>query len=73
MFDGKTARLFQDGMEVAEQGGEADTTPSMVDLMIGQYSAGPGEAFQVTGRIERLRIYHRLLTPDEITRAAQSK
>ncbi|MBI2927429.1 MAG: hypothetical protein HYY24_17165 [Verrucomicrobia bacterium] len=72
-FDGQTARLFQGGLQVAEKAGTANTAPWPGELHIGQYSGAPGVAYQVTGQIAGVKIYHRTLTTDEAARAAEAK
>ena len=72
-FDGQAARLFQDGLQVAEKSGTANTAPWPGELHIGQYSAAPGPAYQVTGQIAGVKIYHRALTAEDAARAAEAK
>ena len=43
------------------------------ELHIGQYSASPGDDFQVTGRIAGVKIYHRPLATAEVTEGARTK
>jgi hypothetical protein len=72
-FDGKTARLFEDGVQVAEVAGTARTDAWPGELHLGQYSAGPSEDFQVTGRLAGLKLYHRPLAGTEVAEAARTK
>ena len=72
-FDGRTARLFQDGVQVAERAGSANTSRWAGDLCIGQYSGSPGPEFQVTGRIAGVQLYHRPLTAAEAAAQAATK
>jgi hypothetical protein len=65
-FDGRQARLFQDGALVAERSGPFQLTVWPGDLHIGQYSGGPAPAYQVTGRIKDVKIFHRPLGDAEI-------
>jgi hypothetical protein len=65
-FDGQTARLYQDGKLVAQQTGSFVTEPWPGALHVGQYSGGPRPDYQVTGRIAEVRIYHRVLTEDDL-------
>ncbi len=65
-YDGRDLRLFQDGRLVAEQSGPVTTAAWPRALHIGQYSARPGEAYQVRGHIAGLKLYHRALSADEI-------
>jgi hypothetical protein len=68
-FDGRRARLFQDGRQVADVPCAADTTPWNGPLFVGQYGAAPGLAYQVTGRIARLRLYRRAMGPGDVGEA----
>jgi len=72
-FDGRTARLFQDGRQVAEKAGQANTAPRNDALHVGQYSAQPAADFQVHGRLTGVKIYHRPLTAPEAAAAAKTK
>ena len=55
-YDGRTARLFEDGRLVGEKAGQVNRAPWSGPLVVGQYS-GPTGQFQVTGRIAGLKIY----------------
>jgi hypothetical protein len=68
-YDGRTARLFQDGAKVAETSGKASTVLWPGELHVGQYSAGPGPQYQVTGRIAGVKLYHRPLEAAEVAAA----
>jgi len=68
-FDGRTARLFQDGRQVAKVDGDAVRTRWAGRLHVGQYSGGPAPSFQVTGRVAGLRIYGRALPAKDIAAA----
>jgi len=72
-FDGKTARLFQDGALVAEKVGAANTNVFAGELHVGQYSGLPSVEYQVTGRIAGVKIYHRPLDATEAAAAAKTK
>lgn len=72
-FDGRTARLYQDGVEVAAKSGAFVTTPWPGDLCVGQYGAQPGPEYQVAGGIRDVKLYHRALDLDEIEAAAREK
>jgi len=63
-YDGRRARVFQDGKQVAEAPCKADRTPWTGDLIVGQYST-PGASFQVEGQIRGLRIYRRAVSASE--------
>ena len=56
-FDGRTARLYQDGRLVATKAGKANRTPWSKPLHVGQYSGGVAPSFQVNGLISNVRIY----------------
>lgn len=73
VFDGRTARLFQDGVKVAERSGTFVTAPWPGEMFVGQYSATASEPYQVHGRIAGLKIYHRPLDPAEIAAAARAR
>jgi hypothetical protein len=64
-FDGKTARIFQDGVEVASTPCAPDLTPWRGPLFVGQYGPAPGPQYQVTGRIADVRIYRRAIPAKE--------
>jgi hypothetical protein len=65
-YDGRQLRLFQDGALVAERAGSFQLSSWAGDLHIGQYSGGPGPAYQVTGQIKDIKIYHRALSDAEV-------
>ena len=62
-FDGRTARLFQDGKLVAQKAGNVNRTPWTGPLHVGQYSGGVGGEFQVNGWISNVRVYSRPVNP----------
>jgi hypothetical protein len=72
-YDGRTARLFQDGQPVAEATGTFVTAPYAGELCVGQYSPQPAPPYQVAGRIAGVKLYHRALTAAEAAAAARSK
>ncbi len=72
-FDGKTLRLFEDGVQVAEATGTVKTDPWPGDLHIGQYSADPSANFQVHGRMAGVKIYHRPLAAAEVSDTCKTK
>ncbi|MFA5192615.1 MAG: LamG-like jellyroll fold domain-containing protein [Verrucomicrobiia bacterium] len=73
-YDGHIARVFQDGVQVAEKAGSAVTLPWSGDLLVGHYSGMPKDAaFQVAGRIAGLKIYHRAFTATEAAATAKAK
>ncbi len=71
-FDGRTARLYEDGRLVSEKAGSPILTPWTGSLLVGQYSGGPGGQFQVTGWIRGLRIYRRILPLEDAQAAYES-
>jgi hypothetical protein len=71
-FDGRTARLFENGKLIGERAGTANTAGWPGPLHVGQYSGQPGPDFQVTGRMAGVKIYHRPLKAEEIAKAAQT-
>ena len=71
-YDGRTARVFQDGVQVGEHAGPFKTEVFPGDLFIGQYSGGAGPMYQVHGRLANLKLYHRVLSATEITTAAKT-
>ncbi len=64
-FDGKTARLFADGVEVASRPCRPNRKPWPGPLFVGQYGAGPGPSYQVNGRISGVRVYARAVSAEE--------
>ena len=64
-FDGRAARLYQDGKQVAARDGPADLTPWPGPLFVGQYGPSPGPQYQVLGRIAALSLYRCALTAGE--------
>jgi len=64
-FDGKTARVFENGREVAAVPCNANLEPWRGPLFVGQYGPRPGEPYQVLGRIARLKTYRRAVKPAE--------
>jgi hypothetical protein len=73
-YDGRVARVFQDGVQVAEKTGTAVPLLWSGDLLVGHYSGSPKDAaFQVTGKIAGLKLYHRAFTAAEAAAAAKAK
>ncbi len=66
MYDGQVARLYENGVKVAEKSAAANTQPWGGELYVGQYSGQPGPEYQTHGKIARLKIYHRALSKEEI-------
>ena len=72
-YDGKTARLFQDGKLVADVAGSANRAPWNGALHVGQYSGGPGPAYQVIGQISNLEIYGCALSAQDIANRTERR
>ena len=69
-FDGRRARLFEDGKLVAQTASAApNLTPYPGRLHVGQYSAGPNASFQVTGRVAGVKLYRRAVPSAEAAAA----
>jgi hypothetical protein len=68
--DGRMLTLYQDGQRVAERPAAVNPAPWQGELHVGQYSGRPGAEYQVTGRIAKVRLYHRPLEPEEISAEA---
>ncbi len=73
VFDGQNLRLYQNGQLVAEKSEPVKTAPWHGPLLVGNYSGGPAPEYQLPGRLQLLRIYHRPLTAEEIHQHAQQK
>jgi hypothetical protein len=56
-WDGRTARLWQDGVKVGEATGTPLAARWAGDLVVGQYSGGVGAEYQVGGGIRGVRIW----------------
>ena len=63
--DGRHARVFQDGKQVAVAPCKPDRTPYPGPLHVGQYAPGPAATFQVDGRLRGLRLYRRAIPAAE--------
>jgi len=63
-YDGRTMRLYVDGVEVAALERPGRVKPNHFDLVIGGFAAGSPAHF--TGRIDEVRLSSRVLTPEEI-------
>jgi hypothetical protein len=64
-FDGRVARVIQDGKQVASAAGSPNRAPWPGPLTVGQYSA-PGPSFQPKALMGGLRIYRCVLSSEEI-------
>ena len=71
-YDGKKARLFQNGKQVASVPCHPNKTAWKGPLFIGQYGAGPGPQYQVKGKIATVKIYRRALTAEEVTKSIEA-
>jgi hypothetical protein len=71
-YDGRHARVFQNGKQVAAAPCKADRTPWTGDLVVGQYAARVDASYQVEGEIAGLRIYRRAIPAEEATRRFQA-
>jgi hypothetical protein len=72
-YDGRTLRLFQDGAQVAEKAGQVNAAIWPGALHVGQYSGAPGPDFQVHGRLQGVKLYHRPLAERETVEAAKTR
>jgi hypothetical protein len=70
-YDGRVARLYQNGAEVASLRGSVNDKPWTGPLHVGQYGAEPGPKFQLTGRITGLKIHRRALPLQDVLAASQ--
>ena len=68
-FDGRRARVYQDGREVASAPCRPDPSPWPGPLFVGQYGPAPGPQYQVAGRIAGLKLYRRALSVEEAAAA----
>jgi len=65
-FDGQTAKLYQDGKQVASVKCSPNTAPWSGELFVGQYSGGAGPQYQVKGKIAGVKIYRRTLSAKDV-------
>jgi len=65
-FDGRTARLYQDGKLVARTAGNVNRAPWTGPLHVGQYGARVSGEYQVNGWISNVRVYSRPVTPKDV-------
>ena len=68
-YDGRTARLYQDGKPVGARAGAASRAPWRKPMYVGHYGSLPGQPFQVLGQIAEVRIYNRTMPPEEVAEA----
>jgi len=64
-FNGRRATLYQDGRQVAAVDCPANRATWSGPLILGQYSTQAPQ-YQVTGRLNGLKIYRRALKPEEV-------
>jgi hypothetical protein len=64
-FDGRQARLYQDGQPAARVACQPNGQPWTGPLYVGQYGEGNRQSYQVHGAIAGLKIYHRAVSPEE--------
>jgi len=65
VYDGQNARIFQDGKQVASVPCSPNQAAWGGPLVIGQYSGGIAEPYQVSGAISDVRIYRRAVGAKE--------
>ena len=70
-YDGRAARVFQDGQLVAEKPGSPIRTVWTGRLHVGQYSGGPDAPFQVIGWVSGLKVYGRAVSAKAAAAAAK--
>ena len=66
IYDGDTARLYQNGEMVAQARIPAAPASPGQELFLGQYSARNEAAYQFKGKMRRFALYTRVLKPEEI-------
>jgi hypothetical protein len=71
--DGKTVRLYQDGKLVSEKTGDVNTTRWPGALIVGQYSGGAHEDYQVRGAVTGVNVYNRVVNEAEVASLAANK
>ncbi len=64
VYDGQTARLYQNGQQVAEVA--VPTVPPVYsqELYVGQYTAQNEKPYQFTGKLKGLALYRRILNAE---------
>ena len=68
-FDGRTARLYQDGQLTGEKACDPIRTPWRGQFYVGQYSGGPSAPYQVIGWISGVEVYNRALSAKDASAA----
>jgi hypothetical protein len=71
-YDGRTARLYQNGKSVSQVNCQPNREPSNHPLIIGQYTRNAPD-YQVKGRVAGVKIYQRAVTPAEIASAFEKQ
>ncbi len=66
VWDGREARLYEDGKLVGRAAGPIATVPFAGPLLVGQYSGGPAASYQVVGRIKSVAVYRQALSAEEL-------
>lgn len=64
VYDGQTARLYQDGQSVAEVAVPVVPASFTQELYIGQYSSQNEAPYQFKGKLKGLALYRRMLNAD---------
>ena len=64
VYDGQTARLYQDGQPVAEVAVPAVPASFTQELYLGQYSSRNEAPYQFKGKLKGLALYRRVLNAD---------
>ncbi len=70
-FDGRRARVYQDGKEVASAPCSPTLAPYPGPLFVGQYGPSPGKPYQVTGQIADVKVYRRAISAKEAAAMAE--
>jgi len=65
VFDGRRARLFENGKQAAVRPCNPDLTPWREPLFVGQYGPRPGPEYQVYGLVRGLKLYRRAVGAEE--------
>jgi len=70
-FDGKIMRLYMDGIERGTMERPGEVRPNGSPLVLGNYEVGHPAHF--TGLLDDVRLYRRVLTPEEIRTHAAAR
>ena len=71
-FDGRVARLYQDGKQVGSQTCRPANATWPGPLFVGQYGPSPGPQYQVAGRIADVKLYRRALSAGEAAEQSEA-